>query len=164
MDSKTSHAREYIAQRAELLGAIRLPENAFPANAGTEVVTDILFLQKREQPVTILPDWVFTDKYEDDIEINRYFIQHPDMILGNGIITSTQYGPGYSVTPLPGKNLGELLSEAISHIEGTYAEAEVSELDEAQPEVNIPADPDVKNFSYTIVDRDVYYRQDSQGV
>jgi len=161
MDSKSSQAREYIAQQAELLGAIRLPENAFLSNAGTEVVTDILFLQKREQPIAELPDWVQTDKNKDGFVINRYFIQHPEMVLGIETSDSTQYGQDYTVKPHLGMGLDEQLKEAISHIEGQYAEAETVQVEDEKEQESIPADPEVKNFSYTIVKGDVYYRQDS---
>ncbi|WP_304584516.1 DUF7007 domain-containing protein [Acutalibacter muris] len=162
MDSKSTQAREYMAQRAELLGAIRLPNNAFLANAGTGVVTDILFLQKRERPIVDLPDWVYTEKNKDGFTINSYFVDHPEMILGEQSSDSTQYaGQEFTVNPLPGADLGELLAEAITNIDGQYMEAEIVQVDEEKEQVTIPADPDVKNFTYTIVKGDVYYRQDS---
>ena len=162
MDSKSTQAREYISQRAELLGAIRLPENAFLANAGTEVVTDILFLQKREQPTTHIQKWVYTEENKDGFAVNSYFIDHPEMVLGRFTAESTQYErEECTVAPIPGADLGELLAEAITHIVGTYREAEVQEIEDGKEETTIPADPDVKNFSYTIVKGDVYYRQDS---
>ena len=162
MDSKSSQAREYMAQRAELLGAIRLPKNAFQSNAGTEVVSDILFLQKREQPIAELPDWVQTEENKDGYTINSYFIRHPEMILGEQSSDSTQYGrQDFTVNPLPGADLGELLKEAISRIEGHYAEAETAQVEDEKEQESIPADPEVKNFSYTITKGDIYYRQDS---
>lgn len=162
MDSKSTKAREYMAQRAELLGAIRLPNNAFLANAGTGVVSDILFLQKRERPIAELPDWVHTDNNKDGFAINRYFIQHPEMVLGELSSKSTQYaGEDFTVNPLPGADLGELLREAVSRVESYYAEAETVQVEDEKEQESIPADPEVKNFSYTIVKGDVYYRQDS---
>ncbi len=162
MDSKATEAREYMAQRAELLGAIRLPNNAFLSNAGTEVVSDILFLQKREQPITELPDWVQTGENKDGYTINSYFVLHPEMILGEQSSDSTQYGrQDFTVKPIPGTDLGEQLREAISHIDGQYVEAETVALEEEKGQETVPADPEVKNFSYTIIKGDVYYRQDS---
>ena len=161
MDSKSTQAREYMAQRAELLGAVRLPNNAFLANAGTEVVTDILFLQKRERPIVDLPDWVYTEKNADGYAINSYFIDHPEMVLGAETSQSTRYGNDYTVTANPGADLGELLAEAITHIDGQYMEAETFQVDEEKKQETLPADPDVKNFTYTIIKGDVYYRQDS---
>lgn len=162
MDSKSTDAREYMAQRAELLGAIRLPNNAFLSNAGTEVVSDILFLQKREQPITELPDWVQTEENKDGYTINSYFVRHPEMILGEQSSDSTQYGrQDFTVKPIPGADLGEQLQEAITHIEGRYVEVETVSLEEEKEQGTVPADPAVKNFSYTIIKGDVYYRQDS---
>ena len=162
MDSKSTQAREYMAQRAELLGAVRLPNNAFLANAGTGVVTDLLFLQKRERPIADLPDWVYTEKNKDGFTINSYFIDHPEMILGEQSSESTQYaGQEFTVNPLPGADLGELLAEAITRIDGHYMEAETVQVEDEKQQETLPADPDVKNFTYTIVKGDVYYRQDS---
>ncbi|NBK79556.1 hypothetical protein D5272_13410 [bacterium D16-76] len=161
MDSKSTQAREYMAQRAELLGAVRLPNNAFLANAGTEVVADILFLQKRERPVVDLPDWVYTEKNADGYAINSYFIDHPEMVLGTETSQSTRYGSDYTVAPSPGADLGELLAEAITHIDGQYMEAETVQVDEEKKQETLPADPGIKNFTYTIIKGDVYYRQDS---
>ncbi|QQR32130.1 hypothetical protein I5Q82_17085 [Acutalibacter muris] len=162
MDSKATQAREHMAQRAELLGAIRLPNNAFLANAGTGVVTDILFLQKRERPIVDLPDWVYTEKNKNGFTINSYFVDHPDMILGEQSSESTQYGgQDFTVNPLPGADLGGLLNEAIMHIDGQYLEAETVVMEDEKKRETIPADPDVKNFTYTIIKGDVYYRQDS---
>ena len=163
MDAKDSAARKYIAQRADFLGAIRLPNNAFKANAGTEVVSDIIFLQKRDRPIEIEPDWVHLGENADGFAINSYFVDHPEMVLGRQTSESTQYGKqDFTVEPYEGLDLGTQLSDAIRNIRGTYTEAELPDLgeDEAIAE-SIPADPDVKNFSYTIVDGEVYYRQNS---
>ena len=163
MDAKDSAARKYIAQRADFLGAIRLPNNAFKANAGTEVVSDIIFLQKRDRPIEIEPDWVHLGENADGFAINSYFVDHPEMVLGRQTSESTQYGKqDFTVEPYEGLDLGTQLSDAIQNIRGTYTEAELPDLgeDEAIAE-SIPADPDVKNFSYTIVDGEVYYRQNS---
>jgi N12 class adenine-specific DNA methylase/adenine-specific DNA methylase len=163
MDAKDSAARKYIAQRADFLGAIRLPNNAFKANAGTEVVSDIIFLQKRDRPIEIEPDWVHLGENADGFAINSYFVDHPEMVLGRQTSESTQYGKqDFTVEPYEGLDLGEQLNSAIQNIRGTYTEAELPDLgeDEAIAE-SIPADPDVKNFSYTIVDGEVYYRQNS---
>ena len=163
MDAKDSAARKYIAQRADFLGAIRLPNNAFKANAGTEVVSDIIFLQKRDRPIEIDPDWVHLGENADGFAINSYFVDHPEMVLGRQTSESTQYGKqDFTVEPYEGLDLGTQLSDAIRNIRGAYTEAELPDLgeDEAIAE-SIPADPDVKNFSYTIVDGEVYYRQNS---
>ena len=163
MDAKDSAARKYIAQRADFLGAIRLPNNAFKANAGTEVVSDIIFLQKRDRPIEIEPDWVHLGENADGFAINSYFVDHPEMVLGRQTSESTQYGrQEFTVEPYEGVDLGTQLSNAILNIRGTYTEAELPDLgeDEALAE-SIPADPAVKNFSYTIVDGEVYYRQNS---
>ena len=163
MDAKDSAARKYIAQRADFLGAIRLPNNAFKANAGTEVVSDIIFLQKRDRPIEIEPDWVHLGENADGFAINSYFMDHPEMVLGRQTSESTQYGrQEFTVEPYEGLDLGTQLSHAILNIRGTYTEAELPDLgeDEALAE-SIPADPAVKNFSYTIVDGEVYYRQNS---
>ena len=162
MDSKSTEVRKYLAQRAELLGAIRLPNNAFLANAGTSVVSDILFLQKRQRMVAMEPEWVHLDKTEDGITLNRYFVQHPEMVLGELSTESTQYGrEECTVRPIPGAALSQQLHEAVQHICGTYVEME---LDEAQDEKDdsIPADPNVKNYSFTVVDGMVYYRENSR--
>ena len=169
MDAKDSAARKYIAQRADLLGAIRLPNNAFKANAGTEVVSDIIFLQKRDRPIEIEPDWVHTGIWRnpgvnaDGFAINRYFIDHPEMVLGRQTSESTQYGrQDFTVAPIEGADLAEQLSGAIRNIRGTYAEAELPDLGEDETIVEtIPADPNVRNFSYTVVDGELYYRQNS---
>ena len=169
MDAKDSAARKYIAQRADLLGAIRLPNNAFKANAGTDVVSDIIFLQKRDRPIEIEPDWVHTGIWRnpeanaDGFAINQYFIDHPEMILGRQTSESTQYGrQDFTVAPIEGADLAEQLSGAIRNIRGTYAEAELPDLGEDETIVEtIPADPNVRNFSYTVVDGELYYRQNS---
>ena len=163
MDAKDSAARKYIAQRADLLGAIRLPNNAFKANAGTDVVSDIIFLQKRDRPIEIEPDWVHTGANADGFAINRYFIDNPEMVLGRQTSESTQYGrQDFTVAPIEGADLAEQLSGAIRNIRGTYAEAELPDLGEDETIVEtIPADPNVRNFSYTVVDGELYYRQNS---
>ena len=163
MDAKDSAARKYIAQRADFLGAIRLPNNAFKANAGTDVVSDIIFLQKRDRPIEIEPDWVHLGVNADGFAINRYFIDHPEMILGRQTSESTQYGrQDFTVAPIEGADLAEQLSDAIRNIRGTYAEAELPDLGEDETIVEtIPADPNVRNFSYTVVDGELYYRQNS---
>ena len=164
MDSKNMDARKYIAQRAELLGAIRLPNNAFKANAGTEVVSDIIFLQKRDHPIDIVPDWVHLNTTPDGFTMNSYFVEHPDMVLGELSMESTQYGKeDLTVRPREGVELSELLREAVTHIEGTYTPVELMEDMESQEKepITIPASPDVKNFSYTVVDGEVYFRENS---
>ena len=165
LDSKDSTARKYLAERADLLGAIRLPNNAFRANAGTDVVSDIVFLQKRDHPTDREPDWVQLGKTENGISINQYFVDHPEMILGELSTESTQYGREEStVLPLEGADLGEQLKEAISHLEGEYREAEHTAPDVGEAETSrdfLPADPNVKNFSYTVVDGEIYYRENS---
>ena len=165
MDSKDSTARKHMAERADLLGAIRLPNNAFKANAGTEVVSDIIFLQNRDRPADIEPDWVQLGKTEDGFAINQYFVDHPEMVLGELTAESTQYGrEELTVAPIEGANLADQLAEAVQHIEGQYTEVEVETPDIADAEVErktLPADPDVKNFSYAVVDGEVYYRENS---
>ena len=163
MDAKDSAARKYIAQRADFLGAIRLPNNAFKANAGTEVVSDIIFLQKRDRPIDIEPDWVHLGENADGFAINQYFIDHPEMVLGRQTSESTQYGrQDFTVAPIEGADLAEQLSGAIRNIRGTYVEAELPDLGEDETIVEtVPADPNVRNFSYTVVDGELYYRQNS---
>ena len=165
LDSKDSSARKHIAERADLLGAIRLPNNAFRANAGTDVVSDIIFLQKRDRPIDHEPDWVQLGKTEDGFAINQYFVDHPEMILGVLSTESTQYGrEELTVAPIEGANLADQLAEAVQHIEGQYTEVEVETPDIADAENEkhiLPADPDVKNFSYTVVDGEVFYRENS---
>ena len=163
MDSKDDRARKYIAERAELLGAIRLPNNAFKANAGTDVVSDILFLQKREQPSVAEPEWTQLGENADGFSINNYFIHHPEMILGRQSAESTQYGKqDFTVEPIEGADLSAQLHEAVQHIGGIYQAAELPDLgEEDQIQDTISADPDVKNYSYTLVDGEVYYRENS---
>ena len=166
MDSKDSTVRRYLAQRAELLGAIRLPNNAFKANAGTEVVSDIIFLQKRDRPLDIAPEWTQTGQTEDGFTINRYFLDHPEMVLGRPTAESTQYGKqDYTVAPIEGLELADQLHDAVKYIRGTYQEAELPELGEGEAiDTSIPADPNVKNYSYTVVDGAVYFRENSRMV
>ena len=165
MDSKDSTARKHMAERADLLGAIRLPNNAFRANAGTDVVSDIIFLQKRDRPADIEPAWVQLGKTEDGFDINQYFVDHPEMVLGELTTESTQYGrEELTVAPIEGTSLADQLAEAVQHIEGQYTEVEVETPDIADAENEkhiLPADPDVKNFSYTVVDGEVFYRENS---
>ena len=164
MDSKDSSARKHMAERADLLGAIRLPNNAFRANAGTDVVSDIIFLQKRDRPIDHEPEWVQLGKTEDGFAINQYFVDHPEMVLGNLELESTQYGHDLTVAPIEGTSLADQLAEAVQHIEGQYTAAEVDTPDIAEEEATrrtLPADPDVKNFSYTVVDGEVFYRENS---
>ena len=165
MDSKDSTARKHMAERADLLGAIRLPNNAFKANAGTEVVSDIIFLQKRDRPIDHEPDWVQLGKTEDGFAINQYFVDHPEMVLGELTTESTQYGrEELTVVPIEGAVLADQLAEAVQHIEGQYVEVEVETPDIADAENEkhiLPADPEVKNFSYTVVDGEVFYQENS---
>ena len=157
LDAKDESVRRYLAERGELLGAIRLPNNAFRANAGTDVVSDIIFLQRREQPLTELPDWVHVGTTPEGFTINRYFIDNPDMVLGTPSAESTQYGrQDYTVAPIEGADLSELLHEAVQNIHGEYTERDV---EEAENTDILPADPDVRNYSFTLVDGEVYYRE-----
>jgi len=165
LDSKDSSARKHMAERADLLGAIRLPNNAFRANAGTDVVSDIIFLQKCDRPIDHEPDWVQLGKTEDGFAINQYFVDHPEMVLGELTTESTQYGrEELTVAPIEGANLADQLAEAVQHIEGQYTAAEVDTPDIAEEEATrrtLPADPEVKNFAYTVVDGEVFYRENS---
>ncbi|RHC39144.1 N-domain protein, SNF2 family [Faecalibacterium prausnitzii] len=165
LDSKDSSARKHMAERADWLGAIRLPNNAFRANAGTDVVSDIIFLQKRDRPADIELAWVQLGKTEDGFAINQYFVDHPEMVLGVLSTESTQYGrEELTVAPLEGISLADQLAEAVQHIEGQYTEVEVETPDIADAENEkhiLPADPEVKNFSYTVVDGEVFYRENS---
>ena len=166
MDAKDSTVRRYLAQRAELLGAIRLPNNAFRANAGTDVVSDILFLQKRDRPLDIAPDWTQTGRTEEGFTVNQYFLDHPEMVLGRPTAESTQYGKqDYTVAPIEGLELADQLHDAVKYIRGTYQEAALPELGEGE-DINesLPADPNVKNYSYTVVDGAVYFRENSRMV
>ena len=166
MDAKDSTVRRYLAQRAELLGAIRLPNNAFKANAGTEVVSDILFLQKRDRPLDIAPDWTQTGRTEEGFTVNQYFLDHPEMVLGQPTAESTQYGKqDYTVAPIEGLELADQLHDAVKYIRGTYQEAALPELGEGEDiDESLPADPNVKNYSYTVVDGAVYFRENSRMV
>ena len=165
MDSKDSTARKHMAERADLLGAIRLPNNAFRANAGTDVVSDIIFLQKRDRPIDHEPDWVQLGKTEDGFAINQYFVDYPEMVLGELTTESTQYGrEELTVAPIEGANLADQLAEAEQHIKGNYTAVEIAAPDVADAEAQrktLPADPTVKNFSYTVVDGEIYYRENS---
>ena len=164
MDSKDSTARKHMAERADLLGAIRLPNNAFRANAGTDVVSDIIFLQKRDRPADIEPAWVQLGQTEDGFTLNSYFVDHPEMVLGNLKLESTQYGHDLTVAPIEGTSLADQLAEAVQHIEGNYTAVEIAAPDVADAEAQrktLPADPTVKNFSYTVVDGEIYYRENS---
>ena len=165
MDAKDSTVRRYLGQRAELLGAIRLPNDAFKKNAGAEVVSDIIFLQKRDRPLDIVPEWTQTGQTEDGFAINRYFIDHPEMVLGRQEPVSTAHGMDYTVNPIEGLELADQLHDAVKYIRGTYQEAELPELGEGEAiDTSIPADPNVKNYSYTVVDGAVYFRENSRMV
>ena len=163
MDKQSPEVRKYIAQRAELLGAIRLPNNAFKANAGTEVVSDIIFLQKRDRPIDIEPDWVHLGENKDGFSINQYFIDNPEMVLGRQTSESTQYGrQDFTVEPYEDLDLATQLRYAIQNIGGKYEAAELPDLGENETiQDTIPADPNVKNYSYAVVDGEVYYRENS---
>lgn len=162
MDSQNPSVRKHLAQRADLLGAIRLPNTAFKANAGTEVVSDILFLQKRDRAIDIEPDWVHLGQTEDGYAINSYFLDHPEMVMGRNSSESTAHGMDYTVEPLEDISLADQLHEAVRHIHGTYQEVELPDLGEGEEiRDTIPADPDVKNFSYALVDGEVYFRENS---
>ena len=165
MDSKSIDARKYIAQRAELLGAIRLPNNAFKQNAGTDVVADIIFLQKREQLVTDIPDWVYLGETKNNIPINSYFVDHPGMVLGDVVAESTQYGSdAMTVRAVPGADLTRKLHDAVLEIRGTISEPERDFTEIAEEGETIPADPDTPNYSYGVVNGGIYFRQDSRMI
>ncbi|MFR1301530.1 SNF2-related protein [Eubacterium callanderi] len=165
MDAKDSTVRRYLAQRAELLGAIRLPNDAFKKNAGAEVVSDIIFLQKRDRPLDIAPEWTQTGQTQDGFAINRYFLDHPEMVLGRQEPESTAHGMDYTVNPIEGLELADQLHDTVKYIRGTYQEAELPELGEGEAiDTSIPADPNVKNYSYTVVDGAVYFRENSRMV
>lgn len=166
MDQQSPEVRKYIAQRAELLGALRLPNNAFRANAGTEVVSDIIFLQKRDRAIEIEPDWVHVGENADGLTMNSYFVQHPEMVLGTLSRENTQYGrESFTFLPKEGVSLADQLHEAIGHIHGIYQEAALPDLgDEEAIDESIPAEPDVRNFSYSVIDGTVYYRENSRMV
>ena len=162
MDAQNPNVRKYLAQRAELLGAIRLPNTAFKANAGTEVVSDILFLQKRERALDLEPEWVHLGQTEDGFAINSYFLEHPEMVMGKNSSESTAHGIDYTVEPLEDVSLAQQLHEAVQHIQGSYLEAELPDLGDGNViQDTIPADPDVKNYSYALVDGEVYFRENS---
>ena len=157
MDAKDESVRRYLAARGELVGAIRLPNNAFRANAGTEVVSDIIFLQRREVPVAEFPDWVHVGDTPEGFKVNKYFLQHPEMVLGAPTAESTQHaGQDYTVAPIEGADLAAQLHEAIRHIHGEYTERDIEENTVSDI---IPADPDVRNYSYALVDGNVYFRE-----
>ena len=167
MDKQSPEVRKYIAQRAELLGAIRLPNNAFKANAGTEVTSDIIFLQKRDRAIDIEPDWVHLGQTEDGVPVNSYFADHPDMILGKMVWDDSMYGAHQETAcqALEGADLSQQLAEAVTKISGTYRAEEAPELSEGEAiRDSIPADPNVRNYSYTVVDDKVYYRENSAMV
>ncbi|MCH5353649.1 MAG: DEAD/DEAH box helicase family protein [Acutalibacter sp.] len=161
MDKENSAVRKYLAQRADLIGAIRLPDNAFKRNAGTEVTSDILFLQKRDRMTDIEPDWVHLDTDENGIRMNRYFVQHPDMVLGRMVMESTRFGMDSACKAYEGADLSEQLADSIQNLHAEITAYEVDELDEEEDR-SIPADPDVRNFSYTIVDGTLYFRENSR--
>ena len=161
MDKKSPEVRKYLAQRAELLGAIRLPNTAFKENAGTEVTSDILFLKKRDRVIDIEPDWVHLCENEDGIAMNQYFAEHPEMIMGKMEMVSGQFGMEATCTPDTAIPLSKQLEKAVSHIEGSIDEVEFDKIDDELAREAIPADPGVKNYSYTIVDERVYYRENS---
>ncbi|MDD3393434.1 MAG: SNF2-related protein [Anaerotignum sp.] len=163
MDKQSPDVRRYLAQRAELLGAVRLPNNAFAKNAGTEVTSDILFLQKRDRPIDVDKDWIHLETTEDGIPVNSYFADHPEMILGKMEMQSGQFGMESTCVPLEGVDLAEQLKTVLSTIEGEIQEADLPDM-ETSADTSIPADPNVKNFSYTIVDGEVYYRENSRMV
>ena len=160
MDKESSNIRRYIAQRADLLGAIRLPNDTFKDNAGTEVVSDILVLQKRDRMLDIEPDWVQLDNTEDGIRMNKYFVDNPDMVLGNMKIVSGRFGPESTCIPYEDRNLEELLDVAVKNIQGQITEVQIG--DEFEEDLSIPALPDVRNFSYTVVDGKIYFRENSK--
>lgn len=161
MDSKNQDVRKYLAERADLLGAIRLPNNAFKSNAGTMVVSDVLFLQKRDTPCIEMPAWVQTTENADGFAVNQYFLDNPDMVLGTPASESTAHGMDYTVLPIPDADLAAQLHEAVSHINGSYHAAAPAEHENNAIVDTIPADPDVKNYSFTLVDNEVYYRENS---
>lgn len=161
MDKENSSVRKYIAQRAELLGAIRLPNNTFKGNAGTEVVSDILFLQKRDRLIDIEPDWVHLDTDENGIKMNSYFVEHPEMVLGEMKMISGRFGMEATCEPYENSNLEDELMEAVANIHGEITAYEVEE-ELSEEDNSIPADPTVRNFSYTVVDDTIYFRENSK--
>lgn len=164
MDKEGEQVRRYIAQRAELLGAIRLPNNAFKGNAGTEVTSDIIFLQKRDRIIDLEPDWVHIGEDKNGIRINQYFINNPEMVLGEMTMETAQYGLNSACKPIEGANLEEQLNEVIKYIQGDFEEIEISEEVLIDEGAIIPADPNVRNFSFTIVAGEVYFRENSQMI
>ena len=164
MDKESSAVRKYLAQRADLIGAIRLPDNAFKANAGTEVTSDIIFLQKRDRMTDIEPDWVHLDTDENGVRMNAYFVQHPEMILGEMVMESTRFGMDSACKAYEGADLSELLSEAIQNLHAEITDYEVEELEDGEEDRSIPADPAVRNFSYTIHEGTIYFRENSRMV
>lgn len=160
MDKENSAVRRYLAQRADLIGAIRLPDNTFKRNAGTEVTSDVIFLQKRDHITDLEPDWVHLDTDENGIRMNRYFVQHPEMILGDMVMESTRFGPDSACKAREGEDLSDQLANAVQFLQAEIKPYELEELDEEEDH-SIPADPNVKNFSYTIADGQVYYRENS---
>lgn len=163
MDKKNPEVRRYLAQRAELLGAIRLPNNAFSKNAGTEVTSDIIFLQKRDRPIDVERDWIHLGFDDNNITLNSYFAEHPDMILGNMEMVSGQFGEESACVPIDGADLSEQLKSAVRNIEGEISEADLPDI-KISEQISIPADPNVKNHTYTLVDGDVYFRENSRMV
>lgn len=161
MDKENSAVRKYLAQRADLIGAIRLPDNTFKQNAGTKVTSDILFLQKRDHITDLEPDWLHLDTDENGIRMNSYFVQHPEMVLGDMVMESTRFGPDSACKAREGADLSELLAEAVQFLQAEIKPYELEELDEEEDR-SIPADPNVRNFSYTVVDGQVYYRENSR--
>ena len=162
LDAQNANVRKYLAQRADLLGAIRLPNTAFKANAGTEVVSDIIFLQKRDRPIEIEPEWIHLGQTEDGYAINSYFLEHPEMVMGKNSSESTAHGMDYTVEPLENVSLADQLHESVQHIQGSYQEAELPDIGEGEAiKETLPADPNVKNYSYTVVDGEVYFRENS---
>lgn len=161
MDKENPAVRKYIAQRADLLGAIRLPNDTFKRAAGTDVTSDILFLQKRDRLIDREPDWVYLDKDANGVTMNRYFVENPDMILGEMKTVSGPFGPETACVPYADQSLGDLLSAAVQNIHADYTAIDVEELSEDEEEQVIPADPDVRNFSYTVVGEKLYYRENS---
>ena len=159
MDKANSSVRKYLAQRAELLGAIRLPNDTFKGNAGTEVVSDILFFQKRDRIIDIEPDWVTLNKDDNGIRMNNYFLEHTEMILGEMKMVNGRVGPESTCLPFDGVSLDELLNEAVSNIHAEIKEYE--SLDDIEEDNTVPADPSVRNFSYTVINDEIYYRENS---
>lgn len=161
MDKESSAVRKYLAQRADLIGAIRLPNTAFKKNAGTEVTSDIIFLQKRDRIIDIEPDWVHLDTDENGIKMNSYFVQHPEMVLGDMVMESSRFGMESTCRPYEDADLGDLLNNAISNLHAELTDYEVDELSDEE-DLSIPADPNVRNFSYTVVDGKLYFRENSR--